>query len=204
MLPVKLPSHSCLRLGFWFYFLVNTKWLPRAGKCLKKQRTGQKHALVNRNDTDTASRRTEESKKGTAGEYFLLHVLSSHALPTILTARKVNTPPPSSQQLPREGGSLIFWVLEFCSKRKEACWYPTYGASKMCVSTITWIGQQGDQSLYCRTSSPSRTATINHTGNAAICLLAGEYDAAFCPSAFATPLKNHLTGKKKGSLGSCE
>lgn len=40
----------------------------------------------------------------------------------ILTAQKVNTPPPSSQQLPGEGGgSLIFWVLEFCSKRKEAC-----------------------------------------------------------------------------------
>lgn len=54
----------------------------RAGKWLKKQRTGQRYALVNRNDTDTASRRTEESKKGTAGEYFLLHVLSSHALPT--------------------------------------------------------------------------------------------------------------------------
>lgn len=33
---------------------------------------GKRDAWVNRNDTDTVCRRTEESKKGTAGEYFLV------------------------------------------------------------------------------------------------------------------------------------
>lgn len=49
----------------------------------------------------------------------LLHVLSSHALPTILTTGKIKTPPTSNQQYPKEEeGGLILWVLERCSKGK--------------------------------------------------------------------------------------
>lgn len=52
--------------------------------------------MENRNDTNTAYRRTEESKKELLeNTSFLLCALSSHALPTILTTGEVKTPPTS-------------------------------------------------------------------------------------------------------------
>lgn len=67
-LSVKLPSCSCLGLGFC---LRQSGFQTR--KIFKeKVEKQEKDALVNRSDTDTACRRTEESKKGTAREYFFL------------------------------------------------------------------------------------------------------------------------------------
>jgi len=49
--------------------------------------------------------------------------------------------------------------------------------------------------LYHTNSIPSSAATINHTEDAAIYSLAGEYGAVFHPSAVSTPFKKHLIEK---------
>lgn len=57
------------------------KWLPEQ-KIFKGREMGERDTWVSRNDTDTARRRTEESKKGTAGEYFFLVTCPILSCPT--------------------------------------------------------------------------------------------------------------------------